>query len=280
MADAIHGVGASKQDLLASLVQKELQFQAKLTPYFWDLSQFAVPGAQSISFPKMTSFSVVDRASATAGDATVLTHTYDKLDLEWNAYIAWIIDSSDEIQSSIAWKIELAKRASSSMARYVDTKILDKIEAEAKITTTAGALTRDIFLEMREYLVTNHANLADVAFFCGPDTDTAMLKLSQFTEAQVYGFNGNVASGVVGQAYGVKVVVHPGIGANTYYMGEKYGLGYGFQKAPGMSTQPANEFGSAAERTAMDQLFGVKGLQIQQGTAPAGKSALLVKDNN
>lgn len=279
MADAIHGVGSTKNDLLTGLVQRELKFKAKLTPYFWDVSQFAVKGAQSISFPTMSSFTVVDRASATAGDATVLTTTMEQMALSHNAYVSYIVDSSDEVQSSIAWQVELAKRAAAAHARFVDEKLIAQAESEAKITTTAGALTRDIFLEMREYLTGNHANLEDCVFLCGVDTDTAMLKLTQFTEQQIFG-SSNVPSGIVGMAYGVKILVHPGIGANTYYMAEKYGLSYGFQKGPQMSEQGANEFGSGAKRVAVDQLFGTKAHQIQQGTAPAGKSALVVKDNN
>ena len=107
MADTVAGnteLGATKQDLIAALVQRELQFKAKLLPYFTDVSAYCIPGSKSISFPKLTSFTVVDRAEAAAGDATALTATVDQLSLDNNAYIAYIIDSMTKKQSSIKRK--------------------------------------------------------------------------------------------------------------------------------------------------------------------------------
>jgi hypothetical protein len=44
-----------------------------------------------------------------------------------------------------------------------------------------------------------------------------------------------------------------------------------------MSTQDANEYGASSKRTAMDQIFGLGGLEIQEQGAPAGKSPLVGK---
>lgn len=282
MADVITGntqLSATKQDLVAAIVQKELAFQAKLSPYFTDVSQFCAPGAKTISFPKLTSFTVVDRASGAQGDASVLTSSTDTLDLEWNAYVAWIIDSSDAIQSAIPAQVEFARRAAAALGRYVDTKILAELETVGVATTTAGAISRDIILEMRASLLKHHADLSQMSLFISPDDEAGMLKIASFTEAQVYG-SSNVPTGVIGKVYGVNVVVHAGLVANQYYMAEKNGLCYGFQKAPAMSSQPANEYGTSAVRTAMDQLFGVNGLELGADGVGATVSALVVKDNN
>lgn len=282
MADVITGntqLTATKNDLVAAIVQKELAFQAKLAPYFTDVSAFCGPGDKTISFPKLTSFTVIDRTSGSQGDASVLTGSVDTLDLEWNAYVAWIIDSSDAIQSAIPAQVEFARRAAAALGRYVDTKILAELETVGVATTTAGTISRDIILEMRASLLKHHADLSQLALFISPDDEAAMLKIASFTEAQVYG-SSNVPNGVIGSVYGVKVCVHAGLVADQYYMGEKNGLCYGFQKAPAMSSQPANEFGTSAVRTAMDQLFGVQGLEIAADGVAAGKSALIVKDNN
>ena len=58
-------------------------------------------------------------------------------------------------------------------------------------------------------------------------------------------------------------------------MYEKGSVAIGFQRSPQMSEQPANEYGTDARRVAMDQLFGVKGMQLV-----GGLSELVVKDNN
>jgi len=277
MADAIHGnteLGATKQDLIASFVQRELQAEAKLVPTIWDLSQFAVKGAQSVSIPKLDSFSVINRASAAAGDATVLTSTVDKLDLDFCAYVAWIIDSCDEVQSTLNYQLEAAGRAAKAHGRYVDTQIITELESVGAATTTVGAISKSIILEMRETLLGNNANPNDLYLSVGVDSEAVLLAEADFVRPDAYG-SARIPSGVLGSLYGVNVVVSNLIGASTFYMYESMGMGVAFQKAPQMADQGANEYGSGARRVSLDQLFGVKGMQVTAGT-----SALVVKDNN
>lgn len=273
MPDLIHGntqLGATKQDLIAALVQKELAAKANLLPTIMDVSSFAVKGAKSISFPKLGSFTPINRASGAAGDAAVLTATVDKLDLDFNAYIAWIVDSTDEVQSTVAWQAELAKRAASAHGRYVDAQIIAELEAEGAATTTAGAISRNIILEMRETLLAAHAELDELTLVVGTDSESNLLKIDEFTRAEVYG-SAVIPVGVLGKVYGVPVRVNNQIAAASFYMYAKSGCAVGFQKAPQMSAQGANEYGTGAERHALDQLFGVKALQ---------GADLIVKDNN
>ena len=64
MADVITGdtqLGATKQELIASLVQKELASMAVLMPTISSVSGFAIPGAKSISFPRLANFTAVNR---------------------------------------------------------------------------------------------------------------------------------------------------------------------------------------------------------------------------
>ena len=102
MADLITGdtqLAATKQAVIAAVVAKELAFQAKLAPFFTDYSSWAVKGAKSVSVPKAGSLTAVDRATGVQGDASVLTFTADLIPLDRNMYVAWIIDSSDEVSS-------------------------------------------------------------------------------------------------------------------------------------------------------------------------------------
>lgn len=282
MADLITGntqLSATKQDLIAAVVQKELVFQAKLSQYFTDVSMFCAPGAKQISFPKLSSFTAVDRASGVAGDSSVLTATADALLLDQSAYVAWIIDSQDAIQSAIPAQLEFAKRAAGALGRFVDTKIIAELETVGVATTTAGNISRDIVLEMQTSLLNNDAPTNDFVLCISPAQRSNMLKVADFSEAQIYG-GAVIPSGMIGSVYGVQVVIHNGLSANQYFMAHKEGLAYGFQAAPAMSAQGANQYGSQALRYAMDQLFGVKGLEIAQHGVGAGLSALVVKDNN
>ena len=134
MADLITGntqLTATKNDVITALVQKELKFQSKLLPYVLDVSMFAVKGAKSISFPKFSSFTVVNRTSGAQGDASQLTGTADQMTLDFRAYIAYIIDSTDEVQSSVEVQSLFAQRAAGAHARYVDSQLIAAAVAAA-----------------------------------------------------------------------------------------------------------------------------------------------------
>ena len=256
MADLITGntqLSSVKQDLIAAVVQKELAFQAKLTPYFTDVSMFAAPGAKQISFPRLSSFTVIDRASGVQGDASVLTASVDTMLLDINAYVAWIIDSSDAIQSAIPAQLEFAKRAAAAHGRYVDSQIILELEAVGVPTTTAGNLTAAVVLEMQQTLLVNDADPGALALFIAPAQRTVLLQIAEFRNAEIYG-QAVIPSGVIGSLYGMPVVVHNGLSAQQYFMAEKSGLAYGFQMGPSYSEQMANEFGSQAKRAVLYQL--------------------------
>lgn len=279
MADAIHGntqIGPSKQDIIAALVQKELKFAAKLSPYFTDLSSLAVKGAKSVTIPKLGSFTAVNRSSATAGDATVISASGDKLDLDINAYVAWIVDEADAVQSTIDWELMTVQRAASAHGRKFDAELIAEIYASAAEVAATGAISRDKVLEMRQYIRKNHGDLMSSVICVAPDQETALLKIDEFTRAEVYG-QAVIQSGVFGMLYGVPVLVHDGLADGQFFMAEKSGLCYALQSGPNYSEQGANEFGALSKRRAMDQLFGVKGLQIDAtASTPAGKSSLLI----
>lgn len=282
MADAITGntqLGPTKQDVIAAIVQKELAFAAKLVPYVTDASVYASKGAKSVKIPKLTSFTVVDRASGVAGDATALTSAVDTLDLDQNAYVAWVIDSADEIQSMIEVQVENARRAASAHGRFVDEKIIARAESVGVATTTAGAITRDVVLEMRQSIVERQGDLAQCVFVFGAAQESNLLKIDEFTRNDVYG-QPIIPNGVIGRLYGIPVIIHTGLGATQYFLWEKGGMAIAFQKGPQMSEQGANEFGTSAKRVAMDQLFGTCGLQLGVNGVGATESALVVKDNN
>jgi len=270
-------LGPTKQDLIAAAVQRELKFTAILSSYVTDVSQFAVKGAKSISFPKFTSFTVQNRASATAGTIDHLTASTDKLDLNINAYVSWLIDGSDEIQSSVAAKVEFAIRAAAAHGRYVDEKIIDQVKTNAGFVATATANLRDKILECRAFLKRNQAILEQSVLAVSPEMEKQLLQVAEFSQANIYG-QAVIPQGVIGRIYGMPVVVHSGFAANEAFMWSKDAIALGFQSAPNYASQPAIEYGTTAVLEAMDQLFGVKALQIDQGTGTlTGKSALIAK---
>ena len=127
---------------------------------------------------------------------------------------------------------------------------------------------------MREQLLTNNADPENLYMAVSPAQESILLAIDEFVTPEKYG-QAIIPGGVLGRLYGVNMIVHNGLVGDSYYMYDKAGMAVGFQMGPQMSEQGANEFGSQAMRVAMDQLFGVKALQVTGGV-----SALIAKDNN
>lgn len=281
MADVIQTNPNTKQDLIAAAVQRELKFKAKLMATVTDLSMFAGKGAKSVSFPKLSSFTAEDRALGTTNDAQGLTDSLDTLLLNHPLYVKWIIDSADEVQTTLAVQVENAKRAASAHARKVDNLIVDVLENEGDTDAGyVGDITRDIILDMREQLFDNEAEEDRMHLVVSNDQEKAMLKIAEFTRNDVYGPNNAIRSGQIGTVYGIPVIRRSGLAAQSFYMYDKEGVGIAFQQAPSMASQPDLDYGSSGVKYVMDQLMGVKGLQIGEANAAVGKSALIIKDSN
>lgn len=280
----------TKQDIIAAAVQRELKERSFLQNYCLDVSSFAGKGMKSISFPKLTTFTVEERASAAAGTIQDLQSSVDQLNLDKRAYISWLVDSNDEIQSTIDYQAEASMRAASAHARFVDDKIIEELLSVASLSVNAGVpadITRDDVLAMRKYLMENNANMNDVVLVIPPSQEEAMLKIQEFSSSEVYG-QAVIPSGVIGRVYGIPVLIHnssalddAGNGFQQAVMFEKEGLAVGFQRRPNFDEEKAIAYGTGAMLQAVDQLFGVKGCQLgvssDKNTVAAGKSALVAK---
>ena len=109
MADLITGlpeVDATRQELVAAMVQRELKAQAIVASSVMDVSQFAEPGSKTIKFPKATSFNVEKKLSGSAASAQALTYTTDDLPLDQHAVIQWIIEKRASLQSRVNLEME------------------------------------------------------------------------------------------------------------------------------------------------------------------------------
>ena len=273
-------LAATKQDLIAARVQREIQFRAKLAPFFTDVSQFAVKGAKTISFPKLTSFTAADRASGVAGVPQALTSSVDTLDLDHRPYVSWLVDANDEVQSTLNFQLEAAARAASAHGRRFDTEVITELEAVGIATGTVGAFSYAISLEMRDGLLDNEGDMDNAVWVMSGDTETALLNIDEYKRQDVYGPNGAIRAGQMGTLFGAPVIRHNALGASTYYLADKESLVYGFQRSPQIESEKDIDYGTSAMKWAMDQLFGVQGVQLGEGSAAPTESALVIKDGN
>ncbi len=282
-------LGPTKQEIISEVAQRALISSSALLPTVRDVSLFASKGNSQISFPKNTTlFAAENRASGAAATIQDVDFNKDTLDLDQRMIISWLVDSDDEIESRLDVQRELIDRAAREHARDVDAKIIAKMEAAAITTTTAGALSQDVVLEMRRVLLRNKANPGMLYLSVAPEDEADLLKIDPFVGADKYG-SAVIPSGVLGTLYGVKVVMTPELSAGQYFMYESDGLAIGFQRRPQFDEDNRPEYGPGAKLQVLGQKFGVKACQQgvpggfkADGTTALGaaESAFIVKDNN
>jgi hypothetical protein len=279
MADSIIGSSqtlATKMDLITDMAQKELKAAAIFSSYFQDVSVYAKKGVKSISFPKLGSFTVGERGSGATLDAQSISSSADQLDLSIPAYIKWIVDPNDEIQSTLDWELETLSRAASSHGRYFDQKLKAVVLADAAEVAATGSIDRDKVLEMREYLKKNEANLNECTLFVAASEMTNLLKIDEFSRADVYG-SPVTQTGLIGRVFGIPVVETNALEDGEFFMAEKGAVVYGFQRNPAVGEEPAIDFGVGCMKKAMDALYGIKSVQIGMANALPTKSPLMIK---
>ena len=280
MADVITGtpqLDAVQLEMISEVVQRELAYKAKLFGTVTDVSMFAKPGMKDISFPKTGSFTATNRAKSTIEDAQGLTFGLDTLSLNQDPTVKYIIDSFADLQSMVNAELESAKRAASANARYVDNAIITELVAAAGHVANAVAAdaTAAKLLEMQEYLLQNNAELEDIVYVASVDQRTKILLLPEFSEAQIYGANPTpIQTGIIGTIYGSPVIISNGIGSQQVGCYSKEGIVAGFQKGFTRDEEKAIDYGTGAKKVVYDAVFGVKSVQLGQGTEIDGSTAL------
>jgi hypothetical protein len=263
----INPSNVTKNDLIVALVQKELQFSAMLGSLVTDVSAFAQKGMKTIAFPKLSSFSVSNRAFGTAGSATTISDTVDVLNLNESAYVSYIIDTKSALQSSINWEMETAKRAGSAHGRYVDTKIVAVLEAVGTPVGIAGDITKNIVIEMKKKLKQANADMNNCALVLSAYQEAKVLAIDEFTRWDMYN-TPVIMTGAIGKLFGLPVVISNALADGQFFAFEKSGVAIGYQSAPAYGEQTALEYGVGSMLRAVDQLFGVCGLQLTGGLSP------------
>lgn len=270
----------TKQDLISAFVQKELKENASLLPLISDLSSLAIKGAKSVSVPKLSSFTVNDRAFGVAGtESAPLIDAVDTINLDKNKYIKVGYDAADAIQSTIDYQMLIMQKQASAHGRQINIDIVTTLANIAGLDLASVAdITVDDILDMREYMFKSFADMTKVYLLIAADQEKAMLKLPEFSR---YDYRGNgtapVVNGMIGTVYGVPVVVNQTVPAGQAFMFEANGIALAFQRTPAVAEESDLDYGTQGKKIVADCLYGVGGLQLGENGAAAGKSPLVAK---
>ena len=270
---------ATKSELITAFIQKELLENSSMRPYVRDLSSLVTKGFNQVSIPKLNAFTPTDRAfGAAATENAALAATKDTIDLNINQIVLFGYDSHDEQQSSINYLMEAASNAARALGRSMSAKIVAEWESVASLSVNA-AIPADItaanILDMREHMIKGFADMGRVTLKIAADQEKAMLKLAEFSRYDYRGGNAPLVNGMIGTVYGVPVVINQAIKAQQAIMSEDGGVAIAFQKEISMQEQDDVSYGTGGKKVAVDVVYGLGGLQIEEAGAAATKSPLV-----
>lgn len=269
---AANNLTNTKAELISSLVQRELINSAPLTNYMRDLSALAVKGFNSISVPKLSSFTVSDRGfGATGVDNAALTDSKDTIALDKNKIVKWNYDAADAMQSSIDYQSEAATRAGTAHGRNMNAQIASLWDTIAGLDLASVAdITAGNILDMREYLQLNDADMSTVSLIVGPDQEKAMLLLPEFSR---YDYRGNgaapVMNGIIGSVYGIPVAVNNAIPLGQAFMVSSEGSAIAIQRDAKYGEESNLDYGTEGKKAVVDITYGLGGLQLGEKGANA-----------
>lgn len=273
-----------QEALVAEVVQRELQAQAKLSGLFRDYSELVGKGSASIKIPRADSFSVQtrDNATPTAASAQNLTFAFDQIDLDQSKYVYYVIPGDVELDAKPSYELIAAQRAASSHGRNMDVVRLDALwtgaagngDANKDVDFVSGTSDiEDTLLSMIQKA--DEANMLDDGerfLIVRPQERKQLLGVANFVQSDRYGNNVALVSGELGSVYGVRVIVTNLAGTANGTLGGAFAdskmmlvhresLGFAFHRQPTHDMDKAIEWGAGSMAHSWDVKYGVTALQ-------------------
>lgn len=255
------------QDSVSSVVQAILRENSVLGQVFLDVSQFAMEGDTSISFPRNTNrFNVQKLSGAQKGDDQELVIDLDKLELSEEAHIQWVIKKFDQARSKQDILQNAIVSATGEHAIQLDKDIVTELLAGLTTSDVSGGVTQDKVVDT--IVAANEARIPrqNRRWVFGNGAYGALLKIDGFVDASKSNLE-IVRTGQIGTLYGVPVFESDNYESAEGLLTHRDALAYGFGAGPEVEDQKAIEYGTGSRRWVMDQLYGVK-------TMNAGKMAI------
>lgn len=176
-------VDATRQDLVASLVQEVLKQKSILLPTIMDYSAFAVPGAKSVSIPRRTQLAAANKVENTDLTAQEITFAADKIDLNLHKAIYSKLEKIAGIQANVSVETEIIMEMANELALQVDKDILAELRLASAAApdhrlqyanTPTDTIQAVDILEARRLLNVQVAPMEDRYMLISPDQEKAI----------------------------------------------------------------------------------------------------------
>lgn len=207
-------VDAASLEILAGMVNLNLQRALVMPGKLIDLSSEAAPGVDKIKVRKFGDLAVGTKVASTDVTFGISTLSTDDLNLDQHKYVAFLMEEFAKIQGPQAFLGELAANAAIKIAQDYDQYLITTVDAGAATGSlaTPATIAKADFITARKLL--DLQNVPQMGRYVGinPEDYADVLAESSFVEADKMGVS-NIPMGVVGQVFGFNVIVNTGFAA-------------------------------------------------------------------
>lgn len=259
-------VAATQQDLVASIVQETLKEKSMLLDKVSDWSQFAVPGAKSVSAPRRSQMTADDKTENTDLTPQVITFSGDVIDLTLHKAIFAKLEDIAGLQANVNVEAEIIKEMAAELALQVDRNILVELRLASAAApdhildyndTAGNVLALVDFAEARKLLRRQNI-MPDNDWFAAlsPEKEKDLLGIENFISAEKYGSREALLNGEVGRVFNFRILIHSELTALETIMWHKGAVGYATQMQPNFETD--RDLKSTSTEYLLQNLYGVK----------------------
>ncbi len=246
--------------------QTVLEESSKLLEHTYDVSEFAIKGADNINFPTLAARSAQVLAIGASGTSSNLNYGNDTIALDKKLFDAWAIKADEEAQNVMRSEENAIRRALAGFGVAVDDLIYDALIAAAQASGRNVVKTSDIYadlVDIQKKLNDAKVPSSDRVFIANTTDYATLLKTKDFVRFDSLGKE-NITEGAVGKILGFTVVLTTVADGDSvaYWKG---GIATGFQTDASLMEVPAPL--STSTQYSLHQLMGLKVLQVSGGNS-------------
>lgn len=258
-------VTATRQQLIAGIVQETLKQKSILLPTVTDYSQFAVPGASQVGISRRAQFAAANKAENTDLTAQEILFSADTIVFDKSKAIYAKLEKMAAVESNVAVEAEIIQEMADELALQIDKDLLVQLKLVSTAApdhlldyanTPTDTLQQTDILEARKLLNKQIVPMDNRFMVIGPDQEKAVLSIADFVQAQTYGNANGLINGELGRLYGFTVLMHTELAAADALFYHKSHCGFGMQLAPQYETM--FELKSVSQQYLLYQKYGMK----------------------
>jgi len=267
-------VDATRQALVAALVQETLKTKSILLPTVTDYSRFAVPGAKSVAIPRRDQFAAADKAENTDLLLQEITFVSEIITLDKHKAIYCELERIAAIQANVDVRGEIIEEMALELALQIDKDLIVELKDISSAApdhwldyaAAGGPIAQADILEARRLLSVQKVPMNDRYLVISPTQEKAMLLISDFVRADQYGSSEGLRNGELGRIYGFTVLVHTELDAVDSLIYHKSHVGFAMQAGAEFETD--KNLKAVADQFLLHQIYGCETLDV---TATGGR---------